>query len=324
MTAQVPNDLTVYKKQVSQFYVQRWKERYPNCSLDTLPPLKDPPKMENVILDKKEMAQTGVHPITASVLCGTLFGDASLDRSSSGKPRIQMRHSTRQSEWFLWKCFCGLQGHVQDTSVSFELPDGYQLKTPPIGGELLGKLHVATLRSSEQAVLLDIVAKPHKEIKRSWLNHMNAYFLMTLWLDDGSLVSYSREGVWCLNSTPLAQAEILVDYFETVWGFKCKATIDKSRVTKTNPEPVSITFLDQDQLEVFLRIIAPLVPVESMLYKVCFCPIDCSRQQRWASELKTLVRTEWHPTIDAILNYSLAARAANKGNNSESSAVTTE
>lgn len=329
MTKGKPNDSTCYKKQVSQYYIRRWKERYPNCSLDTLPPLKDPPKMENVKLDKKEMAQTGVHPITVSVLCGTLFGDASLDRSK-GKPRIQMRHSTRQSEWFFWKCFCGLQGYVQETSVSFELPDGYQSASPPIGGELLGKLHTATLRQPELATLLDIVAKPHKEIKRSWLNHMNAYFLMTLWLDDGSLVSYNSEGEWCLNSTPLDQAEILVDYFETVWGFKCQALIVPSRVTKTNPNPVSITFVDQDQLEIFLRIIAPLVPVESMLYKVCFCPIDRSRQQRWASELKTLVRTEWHPTIDAILNYNLAARAAIKcfprsvGDNSESSDVTTK
>lgn len=319
MTKGTPNESTVYKKQVSQYYIRRWMERYPNSSLENLPLLSESRKMTNVNLEQKEMAQTGVHPITMSVVCGTVFGDSSID-TSSAQPRIQMRHSTRQSDWFLWKCFCGLQGYVQDTSVSFSLPDGYQSSAisdeddsiGKLGGELLGKLHVATLRKAEMSKLLNIIAKKQKEIKRSWLNHMNAYFLMTLWLDDGSLISYGREGVWCLNSTPLDQAQILVDYFDAVWGFKCQAVLDKSRITKTNQTPVKITFVDQDNLEIFLRIIAPLVPVESMLYKVCFCPIDRSRQQRWASELTTLVRKEWHPTINAIINYNLAAREATK------------
>ena len=43
-----------------------------------------------------------------------------------------------------------------------------------------------------------------------------------------------------------------------------------------------------------------IIPVKSMLYKVCLYPIKSSHLQRWTSELKTLVRQEWHAEIDQI------------------------
>lgn len=299
-----------YLQQISQLMIENFKTRYPDLDVEKLK-ATNPPSLMNVDLSNKEMAQIKLHQVTIGVLCATVFGDASLD-TSSANPRIQFNHSTRQKDWFFWKCFCGLQGLTNETSVSFKLPDGKQVNSPHLPGEVLGKLHVNTLRNEKQTQLLHKLSgsQKKKEIKRSWLNHMNDYFLMTLWLDDGSLTTYNREGVLCVNSMNIEEAKILADYFNAVWGIKCTARVVTSRSTVTNPSPVEIAITDLENLKKLLRIIAPIVPVESMIYKVCLCPIDSSDQQRWASELKGLVRKEWHNTIDTYMQFQNASREA--------------
>jgi hypothetical protein len=61
-----------------------------------------------------------------------------------------------------------------------------------------------------------------------------------------------------------------------------------------------------------------------MLYKVCFCSLDRSRQQRWASELKTLVREEWHDTIEKYLAYELTIQDSVKEKSKDSESYDSE
>lgn len=287
---------------------QKFKKDHPNLDVTKLKPT-NPPNMANVVLSNKQMAQLGFHPVVLAVICGTVFGDANLAiQSGYANARLQYRHSSRQTEWFMWKTLCALSEFVTPNSIQFQAPDGKQRKTEAIGGETLGKWKVATLVSDKLTALRSIIAPNNKKtISRSWLNHMNDYFLMTLWLDDGSL-SKARQGVISCNSTPLAEAKILADYITTVWGVQCRAEVAASKATTTNPNPAQIVILDIQNLEKLLRIIAPIVPVKSMLYKICLFSDNPVDLQRWTSELKTLVRPDFHDEIETYYDYLSALK----------------
>lgn len=290
--------------------VKEFKKNYPESDLEVKNLIPTYPiSLERVKLEQKQIAQIKLNPIIVSAVCGMVFGDASLVINACYvNARLQMRHSTRQTEWFMWKSLCILKEFTEDTSICFQKPDGFQRRTMAVGGETLGKWKVLTKVNPELTKLHSIICPQGKKtFQRFWLNHMNNYFLMVLWLDDGSL-NGARQGVISLNSTPLDQAKVLVQYMLTVWDIKCEAKIVESKQTQTNKSPVAITISDLDNLEKLLRIIAPIVPVKSMLYKVCLYPEDSSRLQRWTSELKTLVRSEWHDDLDKYYAYLGAIR----------------
>jgi hypothetical protein len=290
--------------------VKEFKKNYPESDLEVKNLIPTYPiSLERVKLEQKQIAQIKLNPIIVSAVCGMVFGDASLVINACYvNARLQMRHSTRQTEWFMWKSLCILKEFTEDTSICFQKPDGFQRRTMAVGGETLGKWKVLTKVNPELTKLHSIICPQGKKtFQRFWLNHMNNYFLMVLWLDDGSL-NGARQGVISLNSTPLDQAKVLVQYMLTVWDIKCEAKIVESKQTQTNESPVAITISDLDNLEKLLRIIAPIVPVKSMLYKVCLYPEDSSRLQRWTSELKTLVRSEWHDDLDKYYAYLGAIR----------------
>jgi LAGLIDADG DNA endonuclease family len=283
--------------------VLEFKQKNPNLDVTKLTPTF-PTQLANVDLSKKEMANTGIHPVTLSVICGTTFGDANLAKQTGYQnARLQYRHSTRQTDWFMWKTLCPLRTYVNETSIQFQQPDGMQRKVEAIGGETLGKWKVATFAEPGLTKVQQIVSPQNKKtISRRWLNHMSDYFLMTLWLDDGSL-SKGRQGYISCNSTPLPQARILAHYISKVWGAECRAYTNMSKASASNPSPSEIAFVDVDNLQKFLRIVAPLVPIQSMLYKVCFFPDDRAIRQRWISELKQLVRSDFHFEIEKYYAY---------------------
>jgi hypothetical protein len=307
------------KKEYTLSKINEFRKDYPNLEVSNLPLATFPPKLKNVKLTDKQMAQLPFDPIILSSICGTLFGDSSIAINIGySNARIQNRHSTRQTDWFMWKTFCILKEFVNDTSVCWQEPDGFQKQAPVKEGEILGKWKVATKVSEKLTKLYEIICpKNHKELQRFWLNHMNNYFLMTLWLDDGGLVG-NRQGKISCNNTPIDQAKILANYITNVWEVECKAVVVPSKETTTLLEPIEIVINDLENLKKFLRIIAPIIPVKSMLYKVCLYPIESSCLQRWTSELKTLIRQDWHADIDQIY---IDLEKAKKQSNSEEDIV---
>jgi hypothetical protein len=187
------------------------------------------------------------------------------------------------------------------TNINVGKPDGFQQKSLLQSDEfLLGKWHLQTLNHPTLTNLHTILYKGRKKIiQRFWLNHMNNFFLMTLWLDDGSLVGH-RHGSICWNNTPLDEANIFVQYLKTLWDIDCSAKYDPSRSTLTNPDFVVIKIKDIENLEKLCSIVAPIIPVKCMLYKVCLYHVSSSNRQRWTSTLKTLIRPDWHSEIDNI------------------------
>lgn len=310
-----PKDLSSQssRKEYALSQVAEFKASHPNLDVKLLK-ATPPSKLKNVNLSDKRMAQLGFDPVVLSVLCGSIFSDASIAINKNyANARIQMRDSTRQTEWFMWKVLCVFSTFVKPTGIVFQNPDGFQANSPKADGEVLGKWKISSSATTELTALYTIICdQGKKKMQRFWLNHMNDHFLMTLWLDDGGLVG-GRQGVIAYYAVPEAELKVFTDYMLAVWDIKCNVVAAPSRATKTNPKPYQINIADLDNLEKLLRIIAPIVPVKSMLYKICLYPIESSRLQRWTSELKTLVRQDWHDDIDQIYaDLSSSANAQKK------------
>nr|ALO21703.1 putative LAGLIDADG homing endonuclease [Stephanosphaera pluvialis] len=276
------------------------------------------------------MAKLPIDSLRKSVLCGTCLTDSSLRIAKNyANARIQCRHSSRQASWFFWKWAVCLKDYIKgDTSFVFNNADGYQAKSIEKEGEILspfrgggvnpptrkgeipeapvpegtgasgiGKLSVATKALPALTALHSIFTKNNKDyVSRSWLNHMNDYFLMVVWLDDGSL-SKSRQGYICLDSTPKNQQQVFVDYLKTVWEIEAYV-VDTKLKMRNGEQRYRIAIKNQESLLRLLRIVAPIIPVKEMLYKIMFVPFNNSDLlQRWASEVSILVLPEFRSYI---------------------------
>jgi hypothetical protein len=258
--------------------VEEFKANNFETNLNALPQPTYPATLQGVDLSNKRMAQIAFHPIVKSVVCGTVFGDSSFGiQSKYVNARMQNRHSTRQREWFFWKWFVALaELNNGQSSVTLQNPDGYQIDSNRKEGEdFVGKLHINSRVDRRLTEMLPLL-KPNgfKQFQRSWLNHMNNYFLMTLWFDDGSLYG-DNQGVFCVESYRREQLEVFMQYMEKVWKVSLvlreaseTEEVKKVRIAAGNPEPLRLHFKNVAEFEKFVLIIAPIVPVPSMLYKL--------------------------------------------------------
>lgn len=262
----------------------------------------------NVNLSRKQMAHLPFSSIELSVLCATCLGDSSLKINKGySNARIQCWHSTNQAAWFFWKwCVC-LKSYCNGfDSMTLQKPDGYQKSNR------LGKLKITTLACEDLTALYKLLCNQNRlVIKRKWLNHMNNYFLMTLWLDDGSLYN-KRQGVFCLDSTPYKQQVILSVYLKRVWKID---TVVKSiqLVTANGEERYRLFICNQESLLSFLKLIAPLIPIKQMLYKIMFVPKNnLPLLQRWTSEVVNLVQADFRDQLQQEYNNIIRTYPAQK------------
>lgn len=288
-----------------------------------MPPPRKAPSLKDVDLSNKQMAKISLDDLQKSVLCGTCLSDASIRIQKHYKnARVQCRHSSRQSSWFFWKWTVCLKQFINVESIQFQDPDNYQEASPllrfsPLGAQwpvydphrrksllegrenevLLGKLKVHTKALPVLTQVHSIICTNNREkIERVWLNHMTDYFLMTVWLDDGSLIG-NRQGIICLDSSPLDQQKVFVDYLKAVWGIESYCMNTNTKM-KNGEIRYRIVIKDQDNLIKMLRIVAPLIPVKEMLYKILFVPVNNSDLlQRWASEVSQLVLPEFQDFV---------------------------
>ena len=293
-------ELLLEKKRIANSFIEKAFNCYPEWQgKQQLPAPIYPKALNNVDLSTKRMQQLSLEPITLSVLCGTSCSDSSLKINKGyANARFQLKHSTRQFTWFTWKCFVVLKDFTSQEGVCFSYPDGYQKQTTSLPGEILGKLKIASKADPKLTQLHEIISVENKvKLQRFWLNHMNNYFLMTIWLDDGSLYN-GRQGVICFNSFSEKEKQIFREYLLNVWSIKTHLQ-DTGKIMKNGQANKRIAISDQDSLLKLLRLVAPVIPIREMLYKVCFVPDgNPSLLQRWKTELKALVRTEFKEYIE--------------------------
>lgn len=303
------------REKISNYLYQQTIKNNPHLLRDEsqwLPNPKPNKLFETFRSSKKQITQLNLKSEVLSVLCGTVFGDSSLTINKGYKnARLSARHSTQQSSWVLWKyCFALKQFFTSPVNLYIYPPDGFQ---PNIGlskvigtnnvtiGDMplekfVGKIKIASKSLPVLTQLLSLVSDNGKKaIKHSWINHMDSYFLMTLWLDDG-LLANQKSGVFCINTTPKAEQEILCDWLSKAYDIEAFVQPTEDLIGGLPAYRVRIKNLES--LEKMLEVIAPLIPVKEMLYKVFLVPPSNDvLLQRWASKLKQLVRTEFHNVI---------------------------
>jgi len=301
------------RKTLPALFYRWFGEKYPfyvGASKKQLPPPKFPPNIQYLTKPSDKMAQLNIEEPQRSILCGTIIADGSLRiKPKYRNARIQNRHSTRQFTWFFWKWLVALERFVTGLSaISFQNPDGYQRRTKADTEEILGKLHLYTKAHPDLTKLHAILCINNKEfIDRSWLNHMSDYFLMCVWLDDGSLY-HSYQGCICLDYSTKEEQQVFCDYLKDAWDIE--AYVANSReVLSDGRERHRIFIANQSSLLKILRIVAPKVPVEEMIYKVLFVPRNNPELlQRWASEIKELVQPEFRAYVENFYEEKLNGR----------------
>ena len=274
-----------------------------NPQWNVVPQAKKPATLARVRLAHKQVPNLPIQEPVLSILAGTITGDTSLSIPKGyANARFLVRQSTQQYSWFMWKYRHMLKEYTLPTGVIFTKPDGYQLRAKSkIQGVPIGKLQIASTSHPDLTALYRIIC-PHgvKKLSRSWLNHMTDYYLMTVWLDDGGLCTQEgRQGRISLDAFPLKEQNAFRQYLEVVWDIKT-THVNTDKFMK-NGEPIyKIDIADLDNLMKLLRIIAPIVPVKEMLYKVCLMPADKGLLQRWRSELLGLVNPQF---VDYVNDY---------------------
>lgn len=229
---------------------------------------------------------------TKAILLGSLLGDGSLRiHPRYQNARFSFRHSIKQKEYFFWKV-----NQLKEISgpKSFWLQgrkghDGWGTKKWRYQSKALASL----------TQLYDLTCKKdRKQIRRKWLNQLLPLSLAIWWLDDGSLVSDSRQGVLCTDSFSEKEVEILAKYLKNVWQIKTSL----GQVGETGRFRLWIR--STENLQKFLRLILPHIEVEQMLSKIIMLYKDQNLQQRWISEIANLSKFP----LDIINKYLNAKR----------------
>jgi hypothetical protein len=211
------------------------------------------------------------------IILGSLLGDGSLKIHKPYKnARFSFRHSCAQEEYFCWKA-SALEEISSDKNIFPQKKDGF------------GTNDKLRYQSRALPMLTDLYELTHKakqfNIRRKWLNMMSPLSLAIWWLDDGSLVSNSRKGVFCTDGFDKDSLKIIVRYLKIVWGITVHIGAVKEKRAGRQNEHYRLWIRSTEELKKFLRIILPHITIASMLYKVIILYKDTQLQQRWISEV---------------------------------------
>lgn len=228
------------------------------------------------------MSKTFLSYRVKAIILGSLLGDGSLKIQKPYKnARFSFRHSIEQKEYFFWKVQ-ELKEIGSSNNYWFQQGDGFQETKK-------GKLIFQSLALESLTDLYKLTHKHNKlRIRRKWLNQMTPLSLMVWWLDDGSIISNGRKGVFCTDSFSLKEVKILARYLRKVWKINCK--IGKiNRVYKGKEKTYYRLWIrSSSELQKFLEIILPEMKIQSMLGKVLLLYRDSQLQQRWISKVSQL------------------------------------
>ena len=203
------------------------------------------------------------------IILGSLLGDGSLKINEEYKnARFSFRHSIKYKDYFFWKV-----KNLKEISGK----RCYWLQRD-------GKLRYQSLALPELTEIYNFCSKGGKfKVRRRWLNLLTPRALAVWWMDDGSLVKNSRQGVFCTDKFTEKEQRVLARYLLKVWKIRV-------RIGKSEKGYYRIWLRSTEMLKKFLKIILPYVEVESMLPKIILLYKDSQLQQRWISEVARLTK----------------------------------
>ncbi len=207
------------------------------------------------------------------IILGSLLGDGSLQINAQYvNARFAFRHSVKQEEYFWWKA-------RQLAEIASERHAWRQgvLQRDGWGTEKL-RFQSRALNSLTELYQLTR-RKGRTRVRRKWLNMLTPLSLAVWWLDDGSLVGDSRQGVFCTDGFLWKEVRLLRQYLQKVWTIR--TTIGRVG----SADRYRLWIQSTSELQKFLCLILPYIRVASMLPKVLLLYKDPQLQQRWISEV---------------------------------------
>ncbi len=215
---------------------------------------------------------------TLSIILGSILGDGSLKKYKGYlNARLSIRQSIIQKEYFMFKVR-SLSEISNPNSVILQQPTGYSKKY--------------LFQSASLPDLTEIYNYTYKNnnlvISRRWLNHLTPLALCIWWLDDGSIISHGKKGVFCTDGFDLLSLQKLARFLQVEYGINSNIMTIK-KVYQGQEKTYYRISLSTNELKKFLRIILPYFPVKEMLYKGLIRYKSSELQQRWISEMLELL-----------------------------------
>lgn len=210
------------------------------------------------------------------IILGSLLGDGSLKIHKPYKnARFSFKHSLLQKDYFYWKV-----NQLKEISGESCV---WQQNNDGLGKN---KLRYQSLALESLTGIYRLTSKNNKLfIRRKWLNELTLVSLMVWWLDDGSIISNGRKGVFCTDPFSLEEQKILARYLQKSWNIK----VSIGKIVRDYKGEIKnyyrLWIHSSDELKKFFRIILPYIPTQSMLSKVMILYKDFQLQQRWISEI---------------------------------------
>ena len=206
------------------------------------------------------------------MILGSLLGDGSLLVSKRyKKARFELRHSIVQKEYFFWKAR-ELKAISSAKSCRVQPADGWSKNE---------KLHYHSLSHPNLTDFYNLTHSQGKLVfQAKWLKLLTPLSLLVWWLDDGSLVKNSRQGIFCCEGFDVKDMLVLSAHLKRKWDIQAhvgrRGRYHHLRIYST------------EELKKFLRLILPHLSVASMLPKVLLLYRDPVLQKRWISEVRRL------------------------------------
>jgi recombination protein RecA len=212
-----------------------------------------------------------------AIIIGSVLGDGSLKiHTPYRNARFAFRHSAVQRDYFFWKA--KELKEISSARYFWEQPaDGWGTNT---------KFRYQSRAMHELTELFQLIHPEGQfQISDQWLHLLVPLSLAVWWMDDGSLVSDSRQGVFCTDGFSLRDIQMLQNYLEK----KLEIKTGISHIAGTSePKRFRLWISSTAMLVKFLRLIAPSIVVPSMLPKVIMLYKDQKLQKRWISEISYL------------------------------------
>ena len=93
-----------------------------------------------------------------------------------------------------------------------------------------------------------------------------------------------RQGVFCTDGFQEKEVKILDQYMKKVWGITTEAR-SHGLVRKDGGVRYRLYIKTHEDLQKFLKLIMPYIPIKAMIRKVLLLYEDAELQQRWISEI---------------------------------------
>lgn len=213
-----------------------------------------------------------VSDTTKEIILGSILGDGCLTSPKMERNvRFVFRHSIIQKEYFLWKVKM-LKRISSKKCFYIQPPDGWSKNE---------KLYYQSLSSPKLTELYSTTFRAGKFfVSERWLKFLTPLSLLIWWLDDGSLVKNSRQGLFCTEGFDKENILRLSRYLKNRWGIKTKVG--------RRGKYCQLRIYSTEELKKFFRLVLPYLKIKSMLPKFIILYNDSTLQQCWISEIVKL------------------------------------